>query len=169
MKFADATKVITHYNSSELARSERNDCSVRAFAGLLDTKYEPAHSFVADKFDRINRQGTLMMPHTCNKMASEGDTYTIDGVSFKFHTVPVNELINTYKLKGEHIERKKTVKSFVQSHEQGSYLVFVSGHVFAVKDGTVIDNASDEYKPTRKVIAAIKVEMIDDQMELELF
>ena len=51
MKFADAAKVIENYEGSDLAKSERNDCSVRAFAGLLDTKYEPCLLYTSDAAD----------------------------------------------------------------------------------------------------------------------
>lgn len=169
MKFADAAKVIENYEGSDLAKSERNDCSVRAFAGLLDTKYEPAHSFVEDRFCRKAKHGVLAMPEICKQMAEGDETYFIDGVNFKVKSLTEEDITNEYKLKGEVILRKKTVKSFVESHQSGSYLVFVSGHVFAVKDGTIIDNASDEYKPTRKVLAAVKVEVEDNQGMLDLF
>ena len=36
MKFADSTKYINNYSNSTLAEHENNDCSVRAFASLLD-------------------------------------------------------------------------------------------------------------------------------------
>lgn len=167
MQFKDAAKVIRDYESSELATKERNDCSVRAFAGLLDTKYEPAHEFVEDRFCRKEKQGVVAMPEICDKMAEKGDTYNIDGVSFKIESLTEADITNEYKLKGEIIKRQKTVKSFVSSHQTGSYLVFVSGHVFAVKDGTIIDNNSEEYRPTRKVIAAVKI--VEESNQLELF
>jgi len=169
MKFADAAKVIENYEGSDLAKSERNDCSVRAFAGLLDTKYEPAHSFVEDRFCRKAKHGVLAMPEICKQMAEGDETYSIDGINFKVKSLTEEDITNEYKLKGEVILRKKTVKSFVESHQSGSYLVFVSGHVFAVKDGTIIDNASDEYKPTRKVLAAVKIEIEHNQGMLDLF
>lgn len=167
MKFADAAKVIENYQSSDLAKNERNDCSVRAFAGLLDTKYEPAHSFVEDRFKRVTKQGVLKMPEICEQMAEEDETYSIDGVNFKIKSLTEKDVTNEYKLKGEVILRKKTVKSFVESHQSGSYLVFVSGHVFAIKDGTIIDNNSEEYRPTRKVVAAVKI--VEESNQLELF
>lgn len=166
MKFADAAKVIDNYEGSELAKKERNDCSVRAFAGVLDVRYELAHSFVKDRFDRKEKQGVIAMPAICEKMAEEDETYSIDGVNFKVKPLTKSDITNEYKLKGEIITRKKTVKSFVKSHQSGNYLVFVSGHVFTVKDGTVIDNGSEEYRPTRKVLAACKIEVEDNQMEL---
>ena len=107
------------------------------------------------------------MPEICDKMAEKGDTYNIDGVSFKIESLTEADITNEYKLKGEIIKRQKTVKSFVSSHQTGSYLVFVSGHVFAVKDGTIIDNNSEEYRPTRKVIAAVKI--VEESNQLELF
>lgn len=169
MKFADASKVINYYNGSELAKNESNDCSVRAFAGLLNTKYEPAHSFVADKFNREMKKGVLKMNSICDKMAEENKTYEIDGVQFKMHSLKKSEITNTYKLRGEYIVRNKTVKSFVKSHPEGNYLIFVSGHVFSLKDGTIIDNNGEEYRPTRKVLGAMKVEVVDNQGYLELF
>ena len=169
MKFADAAKVIDNYEGSELAKNERNDCSVRAIAGVLDVSYEPAHSFVKDRFERKEKQGVIAMNKICDQMAEEDETYSIDGVNFKVKSLTEEDITNEYKLKGEVFTRKKTVKSFVQSHQSGNYLVFVSGHVFTVKDGTVIDNGSEEYRPTRKVLAAVKIEIEDNQGMLDLF
>lgn len=169
MKFAISTKVIGNYKGSDLASSERNDCSVRAFAGLLDTQYEPAHAFVKDRFCRKDKQGVAAMPEICRQMSEKEETYSIDGVNFNIEYLSDEHITNQYKLKGEIINRKKTVKSFVHDHEEGFYLVFVSGHVFAVKDGTIIDNESDEYRPTRKVLGAVKVIVQDNQQTFDLF
>lgn len=45
-------------SQSKLAKSERNDCVVRAFMMSLDLPYDKAHKFVSDKFNRTNRKGT---------------------------------------------------------------------------------------------------------------
>lgn len=45
-------------SQSKVAKSERNDCVVRAFMMSLDLSYDKAHKFVSDKFNRINRNGT---------------------------------------------------------------------------------------------------------------
>jgi hypothetical protein len=44
----------------------------------------------------------------------------------------------------------------------------VSGHVFTVKNGTMIDNAGEEWRPTRKVedVFEITLKNVLEQMEL---
>ena len=49
------------------------------------------------------------------------------------------------------------------------YLVFVAKHVFTVKDGVLVDNAGEEFRPTRKVIDAVKVNLKENNSQLELF
>ena len=79
------------------------------------------------------------------------------------------ETKNKYKLHGKEIWRKKTLKSFISSHKQGTYLVMVANHALTVKDGEVLDWASNAYLPTRKIQSVYEV--IDNRVgaQLELF
>ena len=90
----------------------------------------------------------------------------LDGKKFRFKYVQRQYIRNRYKLYGEYIYRNKTVKSFMKDFPAGTFLVFVAKHVFTVKDGTLVDNAGEEFRPTRKVIDVVKVEPIEAQMEL---
>ena len=49
------------------------------------------------------------------------------------------EVKNRYKLHGNIIWRQKTLKSFIQSHKKGSFVVMVANHALTVKDGEVLD------------------------------
>ena len=80
--------------------------------------------------------------------------------------MPKQAITNMYKLYGELIYRQKTVKSFLQDHKVGSYIVTVAKHAFAVVDGVLIDNEGTEYKPTRKVQSAYKV--VDKTADVQL-
>ena len=42
-------------SSSILAKSEKNDCVVRACANAFEIDYDQAHSFVKKRFNRKNR------------------------------------------------------------------------------------------------------------------
>jgi hypothetical protein len=76
---------------------------------------------------------------------------------------------NRYKLKGEIIDRKKTVKSFIKDHQKGTYIVTVSKHAFVVKDGNLIDNFGEEFRPTRKVDGAYRINVPEKTIQLSLF
>ena len=68
------------------------------------------------------------------------------------------DIKNKYKVKGEVIWRQKTLKSFIESHPKGTFLVSVAKHALTVKDGELLDWGSNSFLPTRKVQAAYKLE-----------
>ena len=45
-------------SSSMLAKSEKNDCVVRACANAFDIQYDTAHQFVKERFDRKEKSYT---------------------------------------------------------------------------------------------------------------
>jgi|TARA_X000001388_G_C2169813_1_gene99356 hypothetical protein len=164
MKYTKSTNIIK--GKSNIQAGESNDCSVRAYATALDVTYDSAHKFVKDTYNRINRKGCMRMVSTTNKL--EGKDLEIEGTEFNIKPVKKHYITNRYKLRGEVIERKKTVKSFLKDFGTGIYLVMVSGHVFTVKNGTMIDNAGEEWRPTRKVedVFEITLKNVLEQMEL---
>ena len=46
-------------SKSEIAKSEKNDCVVRAIANAFKVNYDMAHVFVKENFDRKNGKGTF--------------------------------------------------------------------------------------------------------------
>ena len=101
--------------------------------------------------------------------SSERSIFVFAGKKFEYEYIQRAQLKNVYKLYGEKVARKKTVKSFMDTFRKGTYLVFVSNHVFTVKDGVLVDNAGEEFRPTRKVIDAVKVNLKEENAQLELF
>jgi len=130
MQYINAKEII---KSTDKSGSETNDCSVRAFTTALDVDYDSAHSYLKETFKREDKKGCKKMNYTAKKL--EGETQKIDDVEFDITVLPEDMVTNTYKLHGEVIARKKTVKSFIKDFAQGIYLVLVSGHVFTVKNG----------------------------------
>ncbi|MGB0359764.1 MAG: hypothetical protein ACPGC4_08040, partial [Litorivicinaceae bacterium] len=112
-------------------------------------------------------KGVKNMESIGREVSLEGKTQEIDGVKFDLEVLPEEKVTNVYKLKGEEIARKKTVKSFIKDFSKGIYLVLVSGHVFTVKNGTMIDNVGEEWRPTRKVesVFELKLRNVLEQME----
>ena len=166
MKYINSKDII---KSTDKSSSETNDCSVRAFTTALDVDYDAAHSYLKNVFKREDKKGCLKMDLTARKISLSGETQKIDNVEFNIEVLPENKVTNTYKLHGEEIARKKTVKSFIKDFAEGIYLVLVSGHVFTVKNGLMIDNVGEEWRPTRKVesVFELKLKNVLEQMEFE--
>lgn len=167
MKFNYSKDVIAGIKSSKIAKSETNDCVVKAVAAATGVAYDTAHSFVKETFKREEGKGVLNRELVENmSKLSEVGTAKIGTKEVAFEVMPKQAITNMYKLYGELIHRQKTVKSFMESYPKGSYIVTVAKHAFAVVDGVMIDNVGTEYKPTRKVTGAYKV--IDKTTEAQL-
>tara|TARA_B100000497_G_scaffold120421_1_gene148893 strand:+ start:441 stop:956 length:516 start_codon:yes stop_codon:yes gene_type:complete len=161
-----ATEVISNYKESVKAKNEKNDCFVRAVASASGSSYEAAHGFVKETFKRQDGQGTMFVDSTMLEL--EGKLQEFGQVKVRFEKLPKNKIKNTYKLYGELIDRQKTVKSFIKDNSRGTFVVLVSGHAFTIRDGVLIDNRGEEFRPTRKVQSAYRVieETVDPQLKL---
>jgi hypothetical protein len=107
------------------------------------------------------------MESTMKKLEDSG--FTIDNKEFKIKVLPKSRVTNSYKLYGEIIHRKKTVKSFIKDNPKGTFVLGVSQHAFTIKDGQLIDNIGEEFRPTRKVQSAFKISSEDKEVQLSLF
>ena len=56
-------------SKSEIARSEKNDCVVRAIANAFKVNYDMAHVFVKENFDRKDGKGTQATNSTLKQLA----------------------------------------------------------------------------------------------------
>jgi len=101
-------------------------------------------------------------------LSLEGKLQEFGQVKVKFEKLPKEKVVNTYKLYGELIDRQKTVKSFIKDNSRGTFIVLVANHAFTIKDGVLIDNQGEEFRPTRKVQSAYRVieETVDPQLKL---
>jgi hypothetical protein len=149
---------------------EKNDCSVRAIATAVGVTYDAAHRYMKDVIGRKDRKGAKGMTDKLEAFTDhDNPIQTAGDINFKYKKIPTVSLCNEYKLRGEIVHRKKTVKSFIDAFRKGTFLVFVSKHVFTVKDGVLIDNYGEEFRPTRKVLNAFRVDVVPGETQLELF
>ena len=164
-----SSKEIKSYNSSKLAKGEKGDCFVRAIATATDVDYDTSHKFVAKHFKRKPKKGTENHFIVKAMAGFQEEGMEIGKKRFKVLTLPKSRITNTYKLYGELIDRKKTVKSFIEDNPKGTYIVGVSKHAFTIKDGTLIDNKGNEFKPTRKVDSVYQIKIDNPAKQLKLF
>jgi len=152
-------KVNGKYSSfnSELANNEKNDCFVRALAVAADVDYETAHQTAKEIFGREDKKGTngFMTFKVFDNARKAG--LMIGRKVIKADVLGRVDIKNKYKVKGEVIWRKKTLKSFVESHKTGRYIVTVAGHALAVIEGELQDWGNLAYQPTRKVLSAYRI------------
>ena len=154
---------------SDLARNEKNDCVVRSIASAADITYRTAHNFCKEFFGRTDKRGTNNMNIVTQMLLAETSGIELEGKKFGVRVLGKNEIKNRYKLKGEVIFRKKTLKSFISSHMKGTYLVMIANHALTVKDGEVFDWKTNTFKPTTKVTAAYELIEKDNSGQLSLF
>lgn len=155
VNFKRSTNTIKGYSNSEIAKSEKNDCFVRALASATGSDYDTSHKYAKEVFERADKKGVYFTNAITNKLSKSG--LDIGNESFDFDVLGKSRITNTYKLHGEYVARQKTVKSFIQDNQKGTYIVGVSGHAFTVKDGTLIDNFTEKFRPTRKVTSVFKL------------
>ena len=135
--------------------NENNDCVPRSLATAFGVSLRTAYKLAEDHMGREAKRGvtTARIAESFEK----GNFNEISGKKFAVRTMKKVELTNAYKLKGEIVLRKKTVKSFVASHPKGTYIVLVAKHAFTVKDGELLDHGNFGNQPTRKVLNAFQV------------
>jgi hypothetical protein len=163
MKYNYSSNVVSDRTKSMM--KEKNDCVVRAVAAAVGCVYSTAHQFCKDVYRRQDNKGVRNMVGLTKDI--ENKELQLDGINFKCKLMDEDVLTNKYKVNGDVIARRKTVKSFIKDFSKGTYIVLVSGHALCVKDGVMIDNIGEEWRPTRKVEDAIEVEIIDPQLEFQ--
>lgn len=153
MKSICSADHIIGYNESATAKSEKNDCVVRAVASTFNLKYDTAHKFVADEFGRQPRKGTF---GTAIKLSNRDN---ILGIKYKL--IPKLNLLYP----GSDIHQKKgkepvniPLRLFLERFPKGKYFVLVKRHAFSVIDGVVIGNKNDGDRLKAKILFALKVE-----------
>ena len=162
------SNTIKGIKNSKIAKNEKNDCFVRALAAATDMDYDTTHQEVKDQFGRKNNKGTENHMIIGQMLNAEENGLVIGDKRFSVNVLGKARTHNTYKLYGELIKRKKTVKSFIKDNPKGNFLVTVSKHALAIVDGKLIDNKGEEFRPTRKVDGAysIKSKELDNQLKL---
>lgn len=153
-----STNSIYETFNSQLAKQEKNDCVVRSLATAASVSYDIAHKFCKEIFGREDKKGTANLAMTTQmlKLENKGEL-TIGNNTFSVNVLGKKDIKNKYKVKGEVIWRQKTLKSFIESHTKGTFIVTVAKHALTVKDGELLDWSSNKFLPTRKVQSAYKL------------
>ena len=158
-------------SSSILAKSEKNDCVVRACANAFNIQYDTAHQFVKERFDRKSRQGVKatysILKELCDEITcfglEDGDQLSLFGSDEQEYEIKY--IVSSPKTGGKLYNRKYThkkvaytVKTLLQKYTKGTYIVLVNKHALVIKDGVLIDNSNTRYGGYRRTVeSAFKV------------
>jgi len=153
LPYEATSKAIQGYSESVIAKSETNDCVVRAFAAF-DVTYDRAHKYVAEKFGRKPKKGTYGTVSKLVKMVDDRTTVNykkVYTVGVRKSSTMINSLSYNVTIKGEKKLRQMTVGTFIKQNPKGTFFVLVRQHAFTIKDGVVIGNYEDAVK-TKKIM-----------------
>lgn len=154
-KFGD----MKYDEDSILSKMERNDCVVTAIATVFNLKYDVAHAYVKDIFKRADKQGTYGARLKMRGLTEAFGRKIIElGIKDPNNEYAKDKLmVWPWKDKGEIKYAKYTVGKFLAEHPEGDYLMYVSGHAFAIKDGVIFGNKQDALKLKVRVEQAFHV------------
>jgi hypothetical protein len=155
VQYISNNKGIKGYAESQIAKSETNDCVVRAFASSFEMEYDEAHKIVATEFKRRPRKGTFGFGTKMNLLAKNETKFNGKGVTKISHEH--DTMCYYVNVKGRKTLRNCTLNYFLKNYGQGSYIVVVRGHAFTVKDGAVIGNTQDAKKTKKHILGAWKI------------
>ena len=155
LKYISTKDAIIGYSDSVIAKSETNDCAVRAISSAFEMHYDEAHQFVKVKFNRQNRKGTTFFVGGMRRMV--GDKVKINGKSFETMGNEYGQVSYEVKVKGQMVKRNMTTGTFIKKYPVGKYLVVVRGHAFSIIDGNVVGNYGDAKMKKRVINNAFKI------------
>ena len=153
LPYCKTSIAIKGYENSSIAKSEYNDCVVRAIASSFDVGYDESHEFVKRFFNRRNRMGTKNFVSKMYTLAQNNTDVFGKKLSVVGNVLENGRTTLKYKVKVKDkiVERRMTTSSFIKKNPVGSYIVVVRGHAFTIKDGVVIGNVDDSEK-RKKII-----------------
>ena len=150
-------------NGSLIAKNEKNDCSVRAFANAFNVTYDVAHGFAAEKFARKACKGVKNMFQTLNELGFAtfdlfSNTLFPETRTYGIHPLARSKSGKLVNTDYTHKEVNHTVKTFCAKYNKGTYIVLVAKHALTVKDGIVIDNPNYKFGGYRRIVeSAVKI------------
>jgi hypothetical protein len=142
---------------SSLAKNEKNDCAVRAFANAFNVTYDVAHAFAEDKFARKARKGVKGMFITLSKLGFASfdlfsNTLFPETRTYGIHPLARSKSGKLVNTDYTHKEVNHTVKTFCAKYNKGTFIVIVAKHALTIKDGIVIDNPNYKFEGYRRIV-----------------
>ena len=159
LPYCTTKEAIKGYVESPIAKGERNDCVVRAFASAFEVSYDYAHKYVKENFGRKNREGTYGTVLKMKKLSEDRkqiNSKKVKCLGSKSDT-GIHDLRYPVKTKDGYVKRDMTVGTFAKQNPVGTFFILVSRHAFTIKDGVVIGNWEDSQKKKRVVKFAFEV------------
>lgn len=149
LPYTKTSDAIIGYEQSQLAKTENNDCVVRAFASGYDISYEDAHKFISERFGRKHRKGTYSFNSKMNKIGEIKELIHNHYIKILGEKKIYGSYSSGYslsydvKVKGVTKQRQMTVGTFAKKYSNGTYILSIRSHAFTLKDGVVIGNQND--------------------------
>ena len=148
--------------SSEIAKTEKNDCAVRAVANACDVNYDQAHKFCTEMFGREKGKGTqlfsTLLKTNSEMVFDEVGQLNMFEQGIKRTVKHIGDMPKAggklFNPKYKHKKVAYTVKEFAQRFNKGNYILAVNDHALAVNDGVVIDNSNYQVGGYRRVVAS---------------
>ena len=155
IKYIPTKEAIIGYSDSTIAKTEKNDCVVRAIASSFEMHYDESHKLVAFRWCRRNGEGTRNFVGGLRNMIN--NKVKINDKLFETMGNEYGHVSYEVKVKCQMVKRNITTGTFIKKYPVGKYLVVVRGHAFSIIDGKVVGNAGDATMKKRVILYAFKI------------
>ena len=139
-------------SNSELAKKETNDCVVRAFMCALDIPYDEAHAFIKRNMAREDRKGTYTSVYAKNVIGKVRNNKKITFIGAhpnkKWMQTSITGGVNKKVLANKQYKKPTgyTLKSFLETHPVGNFVLVVEGHAVAIVNGVLFGNSCERFQ-----------------------
>jgi len=135
-------------STSDLAKTEHNDCVVRAFMAALDIPYDQAHAWIKKHMKRVNTKGTYTAAYGKSIIGTVKNSKKINFIGshpsrscYKHSFGSDKVLVNKQYKKATGY----TLKSFMENNPVGRFVLIVQGHAVAIVNGVLYGNSNERY------------------------
>jgi hypothetical protein len=130
---------------------ERNDCGVRALATVTGSSYGDAHIFW-EELGR-NKGSGVSVDWLDDYLVKNNNTvfgYKVTKTAFPFTKLQTHEWSHEEKKYIKHTKRVN-VKTFIEQHPTGKYIIITHNHAKAIVNSEIIDHDFGVYSEIRYV------------------
>lgn len=113
---------------------DSRDCAVRALANVSSFSYPEVYKLMADAGRKRNKGTPWATLHSVYMATGAKEAAYYGSNTAKM----------ACRFNAKHYNKSLTLKSFINQHTKGKYIVIVRGHALAVCDGGVIDSFANK-------------------------
>lgn len=145
---------------SDVAKKDKNNCTVYAFASAFGVDYDTAMQEMTKRFGRVPKKGVPLSRLIKEFEAMKESREEVQSC-FISEVITQPKKQTKWKLGGDYKLRRTRLKTFLKEYPEGTFYVVMRHHAFTIKNGEVIDSVQRDYPEKVIIKYAFRIERVD--------